>query len=116
MSLNVFRTCKECGKDSNVKFTPTITCPHCATKNDCIIQGQETPEWMEKHGERNSGRTTRLADHYIQELFINNEVEIKDHYPQESAHYYLLRVIANRLDFEHLNVKYKIKNLKIILL
>lgn len=50
MSFNVFITCRECGKDSNVEFTPTITCPHCGTKNDFILEGQETPEWNLKHG------------------------------------------------------------------
>lgn len=67
-------------------------------------------------GLRNSGRTTRMADQLIQELFTNGEITVQDHYNQDSAHHYLLRVIVRRLEFEHLNTKFKVKgfNIKLI--
>lgn len=64
-------------------------------------------------GVRNSGRTTRIADQLIQELFANGEITVQDHYNQDSAHYYLLRVIVRRLEFEHLNADFKVKGFNI---
>lgn len=52
---------------------------------------------------RASGRTTRLVDSYIQELYnnIGEWVEIFDHYNSKMAHITLLKKIYNRICFEH---------------
>jgi len=65
---------------------------------------------------RHSGRTTKLADYFIQQLFTNGEVEVRDHWDQDSAHHYLTRIIVRRLEFEHLTTKFKVKgfNIKLI--
>jgi hypothetical protein len=50
-------------------------------------------------GLRGTGRTTRLADAYIQELFTKGEIIVEDHNPKDSR--YLLYKIERRLDLEH---------------
>lgn len=60
-------------------------------------------------GGRRSGRTTRLADYYIQSLFMNNEVSVKDHYcgepydkfPRYKFSKHLVNKIEARLFNEH---------------
>lgn len=66
---------------------------------------------------RASGRTTRLVDYYIQELFKNGKIEnITDHYDDVNAHLRLVDLIEKRLYIEHNRIKYKRKNRNIILL
>lgn len=50
-----------------------------------------------------TGRTTKLADDYIQVLFknIGNWVSVKDHFPTRRATEHLIDVISNRLIAEH---------------
>lgn len=50
-----------------------------------------------------TGRTTRLADDYIQQLFknIGNWVLVVDHFPIHKATEGLVDIIANRLISEH---------------
>jgi len=50
---------------------------------------------------RQSGRTTRLADQYIQELFETGSIEIRDHQGSQQSHNRLGRIIRNRLQREH---------------
>lgn len=52
---------------------------------------------------RASGRTTRLADEYIQKLFDNpgEWVAITDHYPSRRAYELLMMIICRRVAFEH---------------
>lgn len=63
---------------------------------------------MEERGKREfngraSGRSTRLVDFYIQELFKNKGCFIKviDHHPTHKADLNLLHMITSRLDNEH---------------
>ena len=60
---------------------------------------------------RATGRTTRLIDSYIQELFenINKHVIIKDHYYSKQADRYLMIRIHDRLKYEHPNVDFLCK-------
>ena len=38
---------------------------------------------------RATGRTSRLVDSYIQELFTNKEIEVRDHFPHRGADKFL---------------------------
>jgi len=57
-------------------------------------------------GIRQTGRSTRLADDYIQELFENGHVKIRDHIDIREMHKELFRKIINRLESEHHNCSY----------
>ena len=64
---------------------------------------------------RQSGRTTRLIDNYIQLLFEvdkGQEVQVRDHYPSNDAHRMLLEKIVARLNAEHkgLSFEYDIRS------
>lgn len=50
---------------------------------------------------RRNGKTTRLADCYIQKLFEYGEVIIKDHYPTNLASNRLMDIVLLRLKQEH---------------
>lgn len=50
---------------------------------------------------RCSGRTTRLIDHYIQELFTTGEAILGDHFDSPEARKCLFSRLANRLSNEH---------------
>lgn len=57
---------------------------------------------------RRSGRTTRLVDQYVQELFTLGECEVIDHWwPEKREHdgrnadKHILKVFLVRLEFEH---------------
>jgi hypothetical protein len=50
---------------------------------------------------RASGRTTRLVDEQIQELFTNGCVLVIDHYPTREAARMVFDKVLRRLDFEH---------------
>lgn len=51
---------------------------------------------------RRSGRTTRLADSYIQDLFKNGKIQVTDHYQESnSGDRHLFDIIMNRLSLEH---------------
>lgn len=60
--------------------------------------------------DRGSGRTTRLIDSYIQELFLNGEVTPRDHHDNKMSHLYLTDKIRARLNSEHPNLVYDIFN------
>ena len=62
---------------------------------------------------RHSGRTTRLADHFIQELFTKGEVQVRDHWDEPRAHHYLVHIIVRRLEFEHLRTDFSIRGFTI---
>ena len=51
--------------------------------------------------ERQTGRTTRLVDSYIQELFTKGKIIVRDHAPSEEAHKILFERILDRLLAEH---------------
>ena len=64
---------------------------------------------------RRTGRTTRLIDNYIQELFKNKRIVVKDHYQNGNdihINEFLVDSIMRRLALEHtgLNPKRTFKN------
>ena len=67
---------------------------------------------------RGTGRTTRLVDSYIQELFNNKEINVKDHFEHKTAHSYLVKRIINRFNNElnrgHLKLVVNDLNIKLI--
>lgn len=62
---------------------------------------------MYKFEGRRSGRTTRLIDHLIQELFTNHGkwVSILDHHRSKKSHKLLMDKIVTRIKLEHPNAK-----------
>lgn len=50
---------------------------------------------------RLTGKTTRLADKYIQELFTTGKCHVVDHEPVFNNSEYLMDKILNRLNVEH---------------
>lgn len=58
---------------------------------------------MKKDNEnkRSTGRTTRLVDHYIQELFTKGEAIIIDHFNTRNENKELAKKVLNRLNNEH---------------
>lgn len=50
---------------------------------------------------RATGRTTRLADAYIQELFKTGNIKIYDHHNSQQSHKRLSKIIWRRLEIEH---------------
>lgn len=50
---------------------------------------------------RRSGRTTRMADAYIQELFEKKAIVVRDHYNDTMRHAFLFHLIIERLGREH---------------
>lgn len=52
---------------------------------------------------RRTGRTIRLVDSYIQELYNNKIITVKDHYDHKAAHEDLYLKIRKRLFAEHSN-------------
>lgn len=66
-------------------------------------------ELIEELTVRGTGRTTRLVDQAIQDLFTKGVVLVKDHFDDRQADRYLTERIKKRLDYEHPHVKYNIK-------
>ena len=54
---------------------------------------------------RCTGRTTRLADDYIQSLFKYGIIEVKDHHSNGTL--FLFRIIQDRLSREHSRIKFE---------
>ena len=52
---------------------------------------------------RSTGRTTRIIDEYIQELYRHQGdwIEIKDHYPSPQSDRMVLNRIVARMELEH---------------
>lgn len=70
------------------------------------------------HMPRHSGRTTRLVDAYVQELFERGEVNVRDHYPEVTNHLRVFKILLERLKREHhmyQGVHYNLCHLKITL-
>lgn len=63
---------------------------------------------------RHTGRSTRLVDQYIQELFNKGEVIVTDHHNTRMADEFTFKTMINRLKSEHLhlfeNNKIKLKH------
>lgn len=70
------------------------------------VKGFSYPVLKQKYDDeitRATGRSTRLADNYIQELFNNQDtwITIKDHFNSNNAARMLSNTIVKRLKFEH---------------
>lgn len=81
---------------------------------------------MDSQGLRRSGRTTRLADSYIQELFDKGTITVADHFthsengrPFPNASRNLFDVVSTRMEREHkgdfYNLVLDVRNLTITL-
>lgn len=59
--------------------------------------------WDNSESNRATGRTTRLVDYYIQELFNNpnKEIEIIDHHNTQQSNIHLTQLILRRMYEEH---------------
>lgn len=57
---------------------------------------------------RRSGKSTRLADQYIQDLFNNGEVEVIDHTGNKESSEFLFKKVVRRLELEHRHVNLKL--------
>ena len=66
--------------------------------------------WDNEDSNRGTGRTTRLVDYYIQELFNhpNEEVEIIDHTNTRQSNTHLTQLILQRMYNEHRQIKIKV--------
>ena len=66
--------------------------------------------WDNEDSNRGTGRTTRLVDYYIQELFNhpNEEVEIIDHTNTQQSNTHLTQLILQRMYNEHRQIKIKV--------
>jgi len=53
---------------------------------------------------RRTGQTTRLADMYIQKLFMEGHIHVVDHHATEGSNDWLFKIICNRLKLEHSHV------------
>lgn len=54
-----------------------------------------------ENGPRKSGRSTRLINTYIEQLFQEGEAYIRDHHPYGECHKDLLGRLRKRLEEEH---------------
>lgn len=62
---------------------------------------------------RATGRSTRLVDKYIQDLFNNGEVVIIDHHNIQKVNNYLTSKVINRLKLEHIGLLFEVNKNKI---
>ena len=104
-----------------LKYCPTLSEEHNQIYKDYKQQAttiySSTPNlWDNEDSNRATGRTTRLVDYYIQELFNNpnKEIEIIDHYDNIKAHIHLTHRLLQRLYAEHPRDKFKIVSQNIL--
>ena len=80
-------------------------------KQQAVTIYNSTPDlWNNEDSNRATGRTTRLVDYYIQELFNNpnSEIEIIDHHNTQQSNIHLTQMILRRMYEEHRGVKIKV--------
>lgn len=79
-----------------------------------IIKGEYKPVVF-TFDKRASGNTTRLVDHYIQELFTNvgSPINIRDHFEDNKAHRLIISRIITRLHNEHPGTDYSVNYCKL---
>ena len=80
-------------------------------KQQGITIYNSTPDlWDNEDLNRATGRTTRLVDYYIQELFNhpNEEIEIIDHTNTQQSNTHLTQLILQRMYNEHRQIKIKV--------
>ena len=68
-----------------------------------------TTDFNIQTSERASGRTTRLADTYIQLLFKTGRIIVHDHHNDGRSNTYLARHIMDRIQIEHGRERFIIK-------
>ena len=75
-----------------------------------ITYKSDTNLWDNNDSNRATGRTTRLVDYYIQELFNhpNEEIKIVDHTNTQQSNIHLTQMILRRIYEEHRGVKIKV--------
>ena len=86
-------------------------------KQQGITIYNSTPNlWNDNNLNRATGRTTRLIDYYIQELFNNpnSEIEIIDHNNTRQSNIHLTQMILKRMYEEHRGVKIKVINQNVL--
>lgn len=59
---------------------------------------------------RASGRTTRLADMYIQLLFSTGRIKVQDHHRDPQSDRFLTKIIVRRLQIEHPCVRFEVQD------
>lgn len=57
-----------------------------------------------------SGRTTRLADMYIQLLFSTGKIRVQDHHRDYRSDHFLTEIIVRRLQIEHPRVRFEVRD------
>ena len=80
-------------------------------KQQGITIYNSTPNlWDNEDSNKATGRTTRLVDYYIQELFNhpNEEVEIIDHTNTQQSNTHLTQLVLQRMYNEHRQIKIKV--------
>lgn len=80
---------------------------YCSSKDDLqnYIQFKEKGIPFKNVEKRRTGRSTRLADEYIQYLFNYGSVTILDH--ENGKHSYLFDLVERRLNIEHNHHKFE---------
>jgi hypothetical protein len=63
---------------------------------------------IENYTIRRSGRSTRLTDSYIQELFNDGAIKVYDHHNTPLAHRFLFDNVLRRLSIEHTHIKLEV--------
>ena len=58
---------------------------------------------------RNSRRTTRLADMYIQLLLTTGGIKVQDHFHDQRSNLLLTNIIVRRLQIEHPRVRFEVR-------
>ncbi len=58
---------------------------------------------------RASGRTTRLADMYIQLLFSTGGIKVQDHHQGRQSDMFLTKIIVRRLQIEHPRIRFEVR-------
>jgi len=66
-------------------------------------------EQLHDYGPRRSGRTTRLIDSSIQELFSRGYVICRDHYPTKKMAKYVFERVLKRVYAEHESITRDLK-------
>lgn len=98
--------CNKCGEEHSRYY-------HCdldQQRKEELKQLDIDDIWNDEY--RCTGRTTRLADYYVQQLLNNpnKEIEIIDHWDNIKAHIQLTTTILHRLFDEHKGIKIEVVN------
>jgi hypothetical protein len=56
---------------------------------------------LQDRKQRATGRTTRLVDMYVQDLFKVGFISVQDHHNEPHSHYRLADMVCDRVVYEH---------------